>query len=90
MNIQSGTYENTRVPLDGHVYNNCTFVDCELVYSGNGPVGLSGCIFRDCSFSFSGPAANAVAFLNSLAGDPGLREALTYILPNLTSRRRLN
>ena len=94
MKVHGGAYENTTVHLDGNSYDGCTFVGCRLIYSGRGPVGLSGCSLRDCAFAFKGSAALAVAFLNSLAGDPGLRGALVEILPNIlpnsNSRPRLN
>jgi hypothetical protein len=94
LRIHGQTYEHTTVELDGNSYDECTFVGCRLIYSGLGPVGLSGCSLRNCAFAFQGSAANAVAFLNGLAGDPGLRRALIEILPNIlsdtNSRRHLN
>ena len=80
------TYEKETVTLDGNEFVDCTFTECRLVYSGSGPVGLSGCQVRESMFYFEGAAGNAVAFLDALAGDPGLRGALPYILPNLERR----
>ena len=87
---KGGKYHNQVVALDGNLFENCEFVGCQLVYSGAGPVGLSDCKLSNCSFKFEGAAGNAVAFLNALAGDPGLRTALPYIIPNLERRGRLN
>lgn len=87
---KGGTYEDQSVFLDGAAYEDCVFIRCRMTYSGTGPVGLSGCRFSGCSFHFEGAAGNAVAFLNAMAGDPGLRGALPYILPNLERRGRLN
>jgi hypothetical protein len=84
------TYENETVTLDNNAFEGCTFVGCRLVYSGVGTVGLSGCHLQDCTFHFEGAAGNAVAFLNALAGDPGLRSALPHIIPNLERRGRVN
>jgi hypothetical protein len=83
---KGSTYKNKTVTLDGNYYEDGIFIECRLVYSGTGPVGLDGCKFHDCTFGFEGAAANAVAFLNALAGDPGLRSALPRILPNLERR----
>ena len=87
---RGSTYRDETVSLDDSSYENCAFIGCRLVYSGVGPVTLSGCQFDNCSFNFEGAAANAVAFINALAGDPGLRKALPYIIPNLERRGRLN
>lgn len=81
--VRNQTFGNTAVPLDGITYDACSFVECRLVYSGTGQVGLTNCSFRGCSFGFEGAAANTVAFLNALASDPGLRMAVPAILPNL-------
>jgi hypothetical protein len=53
-------------------------------------VGLSGCRLVECSFHFEGAAGKTMAFLNALAGDPGLRSALPYIIPNLERRGTIN
>ena len=87
---RGGKYENQVVALDDNLFEDCEFVECRLVYSGTGTVGLNGCNLRNCSFQFEGAAGNAVAFLNAIAGDPGLRNALPSIIPNLERRGRLN
>ena len=87
---RGATYTEETVTLDDTAFEDCTFVRCRLVYSGLGTVGLSGCRLRECSFHFEGAAGNAVAFMNALAGDPGLRSALPYILPKLERRGRVN
>lgn len=84
------TYEKETITLDDHSFEDCTFIGCRLVYSGVGTVGLSGCRLHECSFHFEGAAGNAVAFINALAADPGLRGALPYIIPNLERRGRVN
>jgi hypothetical protein len=88
--FHGNTYQNETVNLDGNAYEECTFINCRLVFSGLGAVGLRGCRLENCSFNFEGAAANAIAFLNALAGDPGLRSALPNIIPNLERRGRVN
>jgi hypothetical protein len=83
-------YENQTIVLDDNLYEECVFVGCRLVYSGSGTVGLSGCRLVECSFHFEGAAGKTMAFLNALAGDPGLRSALPYIIPNLERRGPIN
>ena len=87
---RGSTYPDTTLHLDGNVYEECIFIRCLLVYSGTGPVGLRGCKFDDCAFGFEGAASSAVKFLNALAGDPGLRSVLLYILPNLQRRETIH
>ena len=87
---RGATYTEETVTLDDTAFEDCTFVRCRLVYSGLGTVGLRDCRLRECSFHFEGAAGNAVAFMNALAGDPGLRSALPYIIPNLERRGRVN
>ena len=67
---RGSTYKDETVSLDDSSYENCAFIRCRLVYSGIGPVTLSGCQFDNCSFNFEGAAANAVAFINALAAIP--------------------
>ncbi len=78
------------IHLDGRSFKGFTFVNCRMVYSGAGTVGISDCRFHDCDFEFEGAAGNALAFLNAIAGDPGLRSLLPSILPNLVRPARLN
>ena len=87
---RGSTYHDATLHLDGNVYEECIFIKCQLVYSGTGPVGLRGCTFEDCVFGFEGAAPRVVEFLNALAGDPGLRSALLYILPNLQRQETIH
>lgn len=60
------TYNDMRVQLDNQEFNNCRFENCELEYSGMGPVQLSQCHFENPKFVFSGPAQNTLQFLRNL------------------------
>lgn len=42
--IPSRTYTNQPVRLDGNRYENCKFIDCQIVYSG-GPAEVHSCEF---------------------------------------------
>lgn len=67
----NGTYEATTVQLDGHLYENCTFRDCDIIYKGSGNVNLIGCKFYDCRWKLDGAAANTLKFLRTMYKDMG-------------------
>ena len=60
------TYRNERVELDGGSFVNCSFEECEMVYSGGPPPRMEGCRISGGSWSFAGAAANTVAFMHGL------------------------
>lgn len=55
--------EGETVDLDSGEFYDCTFKGCRMRYAGGVPPVLSGCSFDDCSWGFSGEAANTLAFL---------------------------
>lgn len=61
-------YRNKSLSLDGKHFENCTFDRCTLDYGGGLPPVLAGCVFENCSFSFSGKAAYTLAFLSGMHG----------------------
>lgn len=72
--LESRTYVREVVHLDGKHFKKCSFEDVDLVFSGNGAVGLTGCSFTDVRWRFEGAAADTVKFLGGLysgAGDGG-------------------
>lgn len=66
MNVESQHFENETVALDNHRYIRCTFRNCDLIYTGTGPVGLTGNNIHDCRWSFQGPAGQTLEFLRDL------------------------
>jgi hypothetical protein len=60
------TFKKTVIFLDGSSFINCTFDDCELIYSGLMPVSLNGNTMKDCRWQFTGPAQNSMGFLTML------------------------
>lgn len=69
--IINSTFINQVVNLDLNVYENCTFQNCELIFTGIGGVGLVNNKFTECTWSFSGPAGNTLKFLRILYKDMG-------------------
>lgn len=60
------TYSGTRVQLDNQEFSNCRFENCELEYSGTGPVVMNDCHFENPRFVFTGPAQNTLQFMRNL------------------------
>lgn len=44
-----------KIDLDGNQYEGCTFLECQLVYSG-GKVGLVNCTIARCRFTLADKA----------------------------------
>ncbi len=60
------TYSETRVLLDNQEFRDCTFDNCELEFSGTGPVVMDGCHFENPKFVFTGAAQNTLQFMRNL------------------------
>lgn len=63
--IENQTYDGVHVQIDAARFQGCTFNNCVMVYSGGAP-HLEQCVINDCQFSFTGPAANTISFMQSL------------------------
>jgi hypothetical protein len=73
-----------RVPVDGHEFVACTFMNAVLVYSGGDPPSFRGCILREWRFAFEGPAGNTVNFLRSMAPPTsGFSDVVRQTFPDL-------
>lgn len=66
MHIHKITFEGQDIVLDFHEYKECTFNNCNMVFYGYGRVGLVGCEFTGCRWSFSGPASMTLNFMANL------------------------
>lgn len=64
--FRSVGFKDVRQELDGNEFLDCTFENAELVFGARGPVGLSGCQFINCRWTFDGPAADTLSFLSAL------------------------
>lgn len=64
-------YTNQRVILDGNSFEKCEFKNCILEFGATAPVSLVGNKISDCQWSFVGPAALTILFLNSVIRDGG-------------------
>ena len=80
----ASTFINVTVHLDGEEFENCTFTDCVLVYSGGPLPKLSGCDLRKFALKFDGPAERTVAFLKLMAAPgSGLQKIVVDTFPAL-------
>ncbi|HBW7357728.1 TPA: hypothetical protein OT945_003662 [Klebsiella pneumoniae] len=72
MEVNGGEMKNTNVQVDGITYRNVVFINCTMIYSGSGGnMGFIDCTFQDCSWHFTGPAGNTIAFINDLVKAAG-------------------
>jgi hypothetical protein len=65
--IKESKFRNTRVPLDGQEFVDCTFHDCTLIYSGGIPPSLKGCDLGNSKLEFADAAKRTVEFLRAMA-----------------------
>lgn len=70
--------------VDGQAYVNVQFRNATLVYTGGQPPAFSECRFDATTFSFEGPAAQTLQFLNAMAPRPtNMRDVVLGLLPAL-------
>ncbi len=68
---KNNTYSGVRVQLDNQSYENCTFTNCIIEYSGEGPISLVGCNFSGSQWVFSGSAQNTINFMQIMYHNMG-------------------
>lgn len=74
------------VSLDGNIFRNIDFRDCQLVYQGGIPPQFDNCRFDTASFTFQGPAGATLAFLRAMApAETNMRPVVLGLIPELTS-----
>ena len=59
------------INVDDKTYAKCTFLNCEIVYSGGGLPTLTNNIFTECTFTMDGPARRTLIYLKGLYGGGG-------------------
>ena len=87
MEHRSKTFKNERVELGGHIFHDCTFEHCELVFNGDRSPTFKDNRFVDSVFVFVGAATRTLYFLSNVfhAGDGG-REVIEHTLDELRKR----
>jgi hypothetical protein len=68
--MENQTFVGANVQADGGAaYFKCTFINCNLIFTGLAPIQFDTCKLENCRWSFAGPAANTLNFLKqSYAG----------------------
>jgi hypothetical protein len=70
-NIIGQVFRNKRIELDGHSYQKCTFVNCEL-YTEIGNFSLVENDFSNCSLGLGGFAQNVAVLIKMFYPDTPL------------------
>jgi hypothetical protein len=66
------TFTSRRVDLDENAFENCTFKDCQIYYSGGEMSRVSGCRFEGhCTFHLDGAAARTLAYIRAMYHEMG-------------------
>ena len=81
-------FENVTIFLDGSSFIECTFENCNLIYSGLLPAALNTNSFNNCRWEFSGAAQNTVGFMADLYRAGALRHSIIFeanLIPLLLS-----
>ena len=56
-------FEDKTVILDGEEFEDCTFVECKLIYRGGEPPRLSNNKFHGCTWELEDAALRTISFL---------------------------
>lgn len=76
MKFTNQTFQNQDVLLDGNEFTGCTFDKCRITFLGIAGHSLSDMKITNCSWHFSGPAANTVNFMTALYAQGGESKTL--------------
>ena len=68
--IEGQTFTGQSIYIDKALYRNCTFIDCELIYTGD-EWSLDGCHFERFVLNFEGAADRTLLFLSWLCAHEG-------------------
>jgi len=83
--FKSKTFRNETVTLDGHVYFECAFIDCQYLYSG-GKFALTNCtISGTIALTLNGPAASTLDLMQLIASSEGGRAMMIGMLDRKNS-----
>lgn len=67
LTVSKQVIEKQVVTLDGHKFEDCTFVECPMIFSGMAPHVLKDCkIQPNLMLQFVGPAQATLQFLSSM------------------------
>ena len=65
--IEGQTFVGANVQVDaGCAYIKCKFVNCNLVFTGNGVIQFEATTIENCRWAFAGAAGNTISFLKNM------------------------
>ncbi|MEV4934402.1 hypothetical protein [Sphingobium sp. LSP13-1-1.1] len=65
--VNGRTFRNEIVILDGHAFEDCRFIECELQFAAEREMSIAvDCKMLDCSLRLAGRAAFTVDFLRQI------------------------
>lgn len=64
--VRGKTFEQTRVPIDGVRFEDCTFKQTKLIFRAEGSVEFDRCTFDACEWVFEEAALSTLRFLSAL------------------------
>ena len=87
MQFKNKIFKNERVELDGKVFHDCMFENCELVFSGDRPPTFADNRFVDSVFVLTGHATRTLYLLSNIyhAGKGGT-EVVEKIFSDIRNR----
>ena len=76
------SFKDQRIELDGKMFHDCEFVNCELVFSGDRPPTFSDNKYIDTRFILTGHATRTMYLLSNIyhAGKGGSGSCRKYFL----------
>ena len=80
--IKGQMFEHERIAIDGKFFEDCRFVECQLVFGAMDSTGFDGGTVDSCEWVFEGAALRAYQLLSELyddglgLGGPALIEAV--------------
>jgi hypothetical protein len=86
---EGNTFIGERVVLDNQAYVKCTFTRCRIAFGATGPVSLIENTFNECTWEFTGPAAQMLTFLSNFYISGGGQEFVEALFNEIRSGRSL-
>ena len=69
--VTKQSFTEQTVQLDGRLFEDCTFANCTLVYSGHTPASFAQCRFTATKWQVNAAAENVMQFLGTLYREGG-------------------
>jgi len=81
---RSETFKDDVVQLDGRQFEDCTFNECQMHFSGHAPLNLKNCRFNNCKWVFKDAAQLTLNILTEMYHG-GMKPVVEETLKNIRS-----